>query len=345
MIRFLLFINLLIFITACQPSNSPPAKSSERGGSPSLVEVAAVKLQILNRIDSYTGDVKARRMVRIFTQEAGKLLELPYYEGDTVKKSDLLVQLDDALLKAQFNKAQATYQQTQINNKRFHLLAAKKMVAEEEVLRAETEEKIAKADQELLATRLSYSQITAPFNGVITARLAEVGDIVTANTQVYTLLDPNSLFIETSLPEYSFAQLKLHDKATIHIDALGAATWQGRVSRLHPTLDPNTRQGKVEITLNSLPNTAKVGQFARVTFDTLLQPQLTVPYSALRRDREGEFVFLVASDKRVTRQTVHSGLRLAELVEITEGLSEGQLIVIRGFLGLQAGKTVQIAQP
>lgn len=344
MIRLPLFLSLLILMTACQPPVTPPLKPVERGAN-ALVEVSTVTSQILNKIDSYTGDVTARRMVRIFTQEAGKLLALPYYEGDSVKTGNLLVQLDNALLKAQLDKAQATYRQTQVNTKRLHSLVAKKMVAAEEVLRAETEEAIAKAEVEILTIRLGYTQITAPFNGIITARLAEVGDIVTANTQVYTLIDPNSLIIEVALPEYSFTQLKLQDKATIHIDALGGTTWQGRVSRLHPSIDPNTRLGKAEITLDSLPKGFKVGQFARVTFDVLLQPKLAIPYSGLRRDREGEFVFLVTPEQRVTRQAVRSGLRLADLVEITDGLVAGQRIVIRGFLGLQAGKTVQIANP
>jgi len=340
----LFIFNLLLFITACQPATSPPPKSAEREAN-YAVEVTPVKSQILTKTDSYTGDLKARRSVRIFTQEAGKILELPYYEGDSVKAGTVLLQLDDALLKAQLNKAQATYRQTQVNSKRVHLLAAKKMIAEEEALRAETEEEIAKADVELLTTRLSYTQITAPFNGIVTARLVEVGDIVTANAHIYTLIDPNSLFIEVSLPEYAIAQLKLQDKTTVHIDALGSSIRQGWISRLHPTIDPNTRLGKAEITLNPLPNSLKTGQFARITFNTLLQPKLAIPYSGLRRDREGEFVFLITSDNRAKRQAVRSGLRLADLVEITDGVTEGQVIVTRGFLGLQPDKIVQIVNP
>jgi RND family efflux transporter MFP subunit len=334
----------LFFITACQPATSPPPKSAEREAN-YTVEVTAVKSQILTKTESYTGDVKARRSVRIFTQEAGKIITLPYYEGDSVKTGSVLLQLDDALLKAQLNKMQATYHQVQVNSKRVHLLTAKKMIAEEEALRAETEEEIAKADVELLTTRLSYTQITVPFHGIVTARLVELGDIVTANAHIYTVIDPNSLFIEVSLPEYAATQLKLQDKATIRIDALGTSTWQGKISRLHPTIDLNTRLSKVEITLNSPPNGLKIGQFARITLDTLLQPKLAIPYAGLRRDREGEFVFLITPDKRTKRQAVRSGLRLADLVEITDGLTEGQLIVTRGFLGLQPDKIVQIAHP
>ncbi len=121
-----------------------------------------VKSQILTKTDSYTGDLKARRSVRIFTQEAGKILELPYYEGDSVKAGTVLLQLDDALLKAQLNKAQATYRQTQVNSKRVHLLAAKKMIAEEEALRAETEEEIAKADVELIRKLLRLLMVSSP---------------------------------------------------------------------------------------------------------------------------------------------------------------------------------------
>lgn len=333
-----------LLLTACQATPPPPAKSSEREET-FLVEVTTVAKQSLNKVENYTGDVLARRSVRIFTQEAGKIMALPYYEGDSVKTGALLVQLDDALLKAQFNQAQALYQQTQINTKRLRLLGAKKLVAEEEILKAETEEAVAKANVEILTTRLSYTTIVAPFNGILSARLVEIGDIVTANTHIATLIDPNSLVIKVNLPELAFNQLKLQDNATILIDALGSKTWQGKVIRLHPTLDPNTRLGTVEISLNPPPSGAKSGQFAKVSFDTLLKPQIAIPYTGLRRDREGEFVFLVTEKNQVKRQGVHSGQRLADVVEITEGLAEGQKIVTRGFLGLQAGKTVQIAKP
>lgn len=341
---FFIQIITLLLLTACQATTPPPPKSSEREET-YLVEINTVTKQSLNKIDSYTGNVTARRSVRIFTQEAGKIMAFPYYEGDAVKSGAMLVQLDDALLKAQFNKAQATYQQTQVNTKRLRLLGAKKLVADEEVLKAETEEAVAKADVEILTTRLSYTAITAPFNGILTARLVEIGDIVTANTHVATLIDPNSLIINVSLPEFPFNQLKLQDNATIYLDALGSQAWRGKVSRLHPTLDTNTRLGMVEISLNPLPSGAKSGQFAKVSFDTLLKPQIAIPYTGLRRDREGEFVFLITENNQAKRQAVHSGQRLANVVEIIEGLAEGQKIVTRGFLGLQAGKTVQIVKP
>lgn len=338
------YIQILILLTACQATPPPPSKPGEREEI-YLVEVTTVTKQSPNKVENYSGDVMARRSVRIFTQEAGKIMALPYYEGDSIKIGSTLIQLDDALLKAQFNKAQAAYQQTQINTKRLRLLGAKKLVSEEEILKAETEEIIAKADAEILTTRLSYTTITAPFNGILTARLAEIGDIVTANTHVATLVDPNSLIIKVTIPELAFNQLKLQDNATVSIDALGSQKWQGKVTRLHPTLDANTRLGTVEISLNPLPSGAKSGQFAKVSFDTLLKPQIAIPYTGLRRDREGEFVFLVTENNQVKRQGIHSGQRLANVVEITEGLSEGQKIVTRGFLGLQAGKTVQIAKP
>jgi RND family efflux transporter MFP subunit len=333
----------LLLLSACQATPPPPSKSREREET-YLVEVTTVTKQSLNKIESYTGDVVARRSVRIFTQEAGKIMALPYYEGDTIKIGSTLVQLDDALLKAQFNKMQATYQQTQVNTKRLRLLGAKKLVSDEDVLKAETEEAVARADVEIL-TRLSYTTIAAPFTGILTERLVEIGDIVTANTHVATLIDPNSLIIRVSLPEVPFNQLKLQDNATIAIDALGSQTWQGKVSRLHPTLDATTRLGIVEISLNPLPSAAKSGQFAKISFDTLLKPHIAIPYNGLRRDREGEFVFLITETNQAQRQTVRSGQRLANVVEITQGLTEGQKIVTRGFLGLQAGKTVQIAKP
>ena len=82
------------------------------------------------------------------------------------------------------------------------------------------------------------------------------------------------------------------------------------------------------------PKGTQEGQFCRVTLTRHISPQLTLSYSALRRDREGEYVFLVDANSKIQRQEVRSGRRLADRVEILDGLKKGQIVVIKGFLGL-----------
>jgi membrane fusion protein (multidrug efflux system) len=335
------FIGLnLLFTTACNQS-TPPAPRSKKTPSPHWVETITVRSESLNTNVIYTGSLRAKKIVHLVTQAEGRITKLPYYEGDVVTTNALLVQLDDSLLQAELKQAIAIHKQARVNVQRLQQLAQQQLIAAEELLRAQTEQEVAQAEENILRTRLSYMTITAPFTGIITARLAEPGEVVPPNTAVLILIDPLSLVIDVAIPERLLSQLHLQELVSVRIDALGTQIFPGLISRLYPTIDPLTRLGKVEVVLKPLPSEARMGQFCRVTIDSKTKPRLTIPYSALRRDREGEYVFLLNDQQLAQRQSVRSGLHLADKVEILDGLAAGQTVINKGFLGLQNGKAVQ----
>jgi len=337
-----IFSLIFLLLTAC--SQPPPPTRTARKSSTHLVKTAIVKPQPLTTSAVYTGSLRARRIARIFTQETGRITHLPFYEGDSVKANALLIQLDDALLKAELDKAIATYKYARLNVRRLEKLAKKHLVSADELLRAQTEQEIAKAEVIILRTRLSYTKMTAPYAGIVKSRLAEPGDVINANTHLLTLIDPASLIIEVHLSEKRLSQVKPGEITSVQIDALGTRRHKGVISRIHPTIDSHTRFGRIEIALRPLPKGVQEGQFCRVTLISQISPRLSLPYSALRRDREGEYVFLVDANNKAQRQKIRGGRRLADRVEILEGIKIGQVIVIKGFLGLEAGKKVQIVE-
>jgi len=339
----IIFIIILLILIAFyqQAQSSPTTARTPKTPTVHLIKTLTVSPQPLTTTARYTGSLRAWHVMRIFTQEEGRITYLPYYEGDSVKANALLVQLDDVLLKAELNKAIANHKYARVNVQRHQKLARQKIVSADELARAETELEIVQAEEHILRTRLSYTKITMPFTGIITTRLAEVGDVIAKNTHILTVIDPNSLIIDVDVSERLLSELQLKDTVSVQIDALGTNTFKGSISRIHPTIDARTRLGRLEVTLNSLPQRVQEGQFCRVTIETQLSPRLTLPYTALRRDRDGEYVFIVDADNKAQRQTVKSGQRLADKVEILTGLKKGQSVVIKGFLGLQPGKMVQ----
>jgi membrane fusion protein (multidrug efflux system) len=132
------------------------------------------------------------------------------------------------------------------------------------------------------------------------------------------------------------------DGVDVRIDALGDGVWPGRIGRIHPTIDPRTRQGTVEVELAPVPPGARAGQLCRATLRTAESRRKVLPFAALRHDREGEYVFVVADGKAQLRR-VRSGLRLANQVEALAGLQDGERVIVRGFLDLSAGKSVSLA--
>lgn len=329
-------------LSGCGQQAPAPEKEKKRSPSAHLVQVRPVVFEPVSSAYERSGSLRVRRIARIYNQEEGRILELPWYEGDRVKQGDLLMRLDDALLRAERDKARANRRQADLDLKRMKNLVQRNAASKDERERARTALDVADAELRMLKTRLGYMRLQAPFDGVVSERLVEPGDVIGEHTHVLTLVDPASLVVEVQVSELLLPQLGKGDPAQVRIDALGGQVHQGRVQRIHPVLDRNTRQGVVEVLLEPIPEGARAGQFARVTLQTAQRPRLMIPFVALQRDRDGEFVFRVGDDGKVLRTAVRSGLRVVDRVEILDGLEKGWPVVTRGFLGLTPGKPVKI---
>ncbi|HBE92507.1 MAG TPA: efflux transporter periplasmic adaptor subunit [Gammaproteobacteria bacterium] len=326
--------------------DQPTAQKKHRKDKHHLVETIQVEHSDIGISQLRTGTLKARHEIEIYNQEEGRITELPFYEGDRVSKGDLIVQLDGNLLRAQLDRAVAKRRQAEQDLKRLRELFTKKLTTEEALSRGETELAVARADEFLLKTRFGYTRILSPIDGLISVRNSEPGNIAERYTHLLTISDHGSLITRVDVSELLLQNLSVGQAAGVRIDALGDKVYSGRISRIHPNLDPVSRRGTVEIELDPVPAGARPGQLCRVSFDRHISDRLMIPFRALRRDQEGEYVFVVTDQSTVQRQAVTSGQRSAEQVEIRSGLEPGQTIVTRGFLDIRDSKKVrQIGDP
>ncbi len=321
---------------------SSPVQAAKPKNTPHQVYTAQVREQALQESRVYSGTLQAQRILRLFSQESGRITELPFYAGDSVAQDALLLRLDDRRLRISLSKAKATLRQARQDWQRLKNLSHNKLVSDEERARAETLKTLADTDVRLLQLRLQDMELHAPFAGVLSARLAEPGDVISSNTHVLSLLDPDSLRVEVNITEQHLARLKVGDSVQIQIDALSTERHSGQIARIYPALNAQTRQGVVEIQLSQWPPGARSGQSCRVHLDIIHPHSLSIPLSALRRDREGEYVWLLDAEQRAQRQAVRSGLHLAQHIAILEGLELGQTLITQGFLGLKSGQPVQV---
>jgi len=342
LVRNSVIFSLSLVLLACSDNtgSGKPAKSKRPA---QLVELHNTEVKPIQHKTLRTGTLKARKMIRIFNQEEGSLTALPFHEGDQVKKGDILLKIDSHLLQAQFDKARATLEQAQQDLKRLQKLRKKRLVAEDEVNRARTALNVAEAEQRLLSTRLGYTTLVAPIDGIISERLAEIGDVAPRHSHLLTLIDTRTLITEVAVSDLLIASLEVGNGVNVSIDALPNETFTGRILRIHPTLNPSTRNGIVEIILDPAPNGAKPGQFCRVSLLSKETNRLLIPFTALRQDNKGSYVYLANEKNKLSRQAVTTGLRFTDKIEILDGLVAGQQIVSKGFLGLKAGKTIRTA--
>lgn len=345
-IRTVAFVLLALSLAACGNDSGGDQGGGQAGGPPParehLVEVAVVERDAVSHAVVRTGTLRARREVRIHTQEEGSIVEFPYFEGDRVEAGAVVARLDDDLMRAQLDRARATLQQAEADVERLRRLTQNRLVSEDELTRAETAVRVARADVAMLEPRLGYTVIRAPFTGLVAERLAEPGDALPRHSHLMTLIDPASLLTQVTVSELLIPLLSVGDAVEVRVDALGDSRHPGRIQRIHPTVDPRTRLGIIEVELDPAPPGMRPGQFARVSLTAPADERPLIPFSALRRDERGEYAYVVNSESMTERRAVRSGLRIGDRVEILDGLGAGEQVVRRGFLGLSADQKVRV---
>ena len=340
-----------IVLAGCDYFQGQEGKASNRGGEPRAerpahaVEVVTVSRRNVSLTRSLTGTLEAPRTVHIHSEQAGRIIELPFYEGDSVRSGVVLARLDDALHRAELAKAVALRKQAEVDHQRLENLVPRNLASADELARANTAVELARAEESLRRTLLSRTVIKAPFDGVVSARIKEPSDIVAANDHILTLFDPSVMTIAVQVPEQLHSRVKLGGTVDVRIDSLGDRRFAARIIRIHPAVDPETRQGTVEIQFDSVPENARTGQLGRVTLQTEETPRLLIPMDALQFDSAGSFVYRLGNDSKVVRNPVTIGLQIGASMEIIDGIDEGERIVSRGFLGLKQGKAVRVVDP
>ena len=336
-----------LLLSACDSANNTDSSSHRAQQTSHRVEVIDVQNRPVSLTQTVSGTLEAVTKIRLYNEESGRIIKMPYHEGDNVKKGTLLVQLDNELLKTDVAKAKASREQANVDLSRLKKLLPKKIATEEEVARAKTELDLAIAEEKRQLTRLKRTSIIAPIDGLITKRLYEPGDLLAQQSQIHTIIDPTSLRLKASLAERWLPLVKKNQLVTMQIDALGDKKFNASIVRIHPTINASTHKGIIEILLSPVPKGATVGQFARTSIELTATDRLIIPVHTIHYEPEGAYVYRVIEnddgESIVEKIFFEQGQQFASVAEILSGLTAGDRIVSRGFLGLRTGKKVAIA--
>ena len=337
-LKVLTIVAAIFILNAC---SEDATQAKKRPQTDHLVEIAPASIKHISVEKTLAGTLEALRSVQIYNQEEGLLATLPFYEGDVIEKDAILATLDDALIKADLNKAKAAFKQTKLDLKRLKNLSSRKLASDDEIAKAQTALDIAQAELNRQTTKMAHMTIKAPFGGIISKRMVEPGDVIPVYTHMLTLIDTNSLKAKIYISELLLPLIQQNDEVDIKIDALGDHKFTGKVIRTHPTIDPNTRRGIIEIELSPIPDGALPGQLCRVTLNTKAAPRLMIPFDAVRHDNDGAYIYVIDENK-AKRVNVRTGLQNNEEIEILEGIHENTNVVTRGFFGLNNNKQVKV---
>ena len=326
-------------LVACGGGDSPSAHTRQRPPQP--VVVTEVQQGPLSGVRTVSGHLDALRRVKIFNEEGGRIVALPWHEGDRVRQGELLVRIDDSLIQAELRRARANLQQARSDRQRLESLFRKKLVSEEDISRADTAIELAASEVSQLETRLTRTRIRAPFDAIVTERRIEPGDVAPTHSHLLTLIDPARLEAVIFVSERLLSGLEKNTPVTLRIDALGVRQLAGKVLRVTPRIDARTLKARVEIALPGQPG-ALPGQLVRAELPVRTTSRLHVPFVAVRHDSHGAYVWRLTGEDTVAKTRVITDLQLGERIAIREGLTAGERIVVKGFVGLREGRKVAI---
>jgi membrane fusion protein (multidrug efflux system) len=338
--RALAALAVVWLLAGCErPTAQPGARQLSR---PIPVTVVAAERSPLRAQHTVIGTLTANKQIHIYNEIEGRIVAMPFHEGDPVEAGAVLVRLEDVLTRAELTKAIAQRRQTELDLSRQQKLFQRNATSEDEVARARTALALAQAEEDLQRVMLSRTVIDAPFAGLISERLQEPGDAVPTHTHLMSLMDPTRLNVELHVSELLLQGLRPGEPVTLHIDALGERAFEGRITRIHPVIEEQTRQGVVEVALAPTPPGARPGQLVRATLTTDRGRGLVVPFAALRYDVQGAYVYRIGADDAASHAPVAPGLQIGDQVQIREGLSEGDRVIVRGLVNIRDGKKVRI---
>jgi len=329
------------------------------GGGPAVpVSVTPVQRQNLNSYLVLNGIVEPEKKVEIYSHLSAYVKKIVKEEGDYVKENDVLAQLDDTEIIISYNQAKIQLDQAKLNLEeaennyiRSQELVKRSLVSEQDFQATEAQFKQSQLEYQNrmenfnnLKLQLDWTKIRALSEGYITERLIEAGDRVNSNTQVYTIEDFNPLLIRVFVPTSDAINLALGMSAEVTTDVLKGLGFEGKVKLINPRIDVET--GTVKVTVEVFDNSLRLqpGMFVKVQIAIgMKENALVIPRKAILYKQNKSYVF-VLNRRQVSQREVLLGLLEEDHVEVTEGLNEGEVIVIVGVEGLKDGQKVDVVQ-
>lgn len=346
-------LSLFISILGC-------GKKEEKGHEIAKVPVVQVSVTKVEKSDTpqfseSVGTVKAAREATVASKIMGSVAKLNFKEGDRVKEGAVLVEIDDREINAQFEQAQAavseasaSYRNAEINLKRMKTLLEQKSVTQQQVDNAVMQFDTSKARTQqahanvgALKVMLGYASVSAPFDGVITEKGIEKGEMAAPGRALFKLTDDRRLRLESEIRESEIKGIKSGAAIDVGVDAVGKVL-RGKVSQIVPSGDPATHSFLVKIELSGTEGVLP-GMFGRAYIPKGTTASLLVPKSALIEKGQLTAVFVV-KEKRAGYRMIKTGMVSNERVEVLSGLTEGEEVAVSNLEKLSDGSPVDLVK-
>jgi len=307
-------------------------------------------------------EVQAFVEAPIFARASGYLMKWDVDIGQHVEAGQLLAEIDTPEVDQQLAQAKAEVAQAEANlalakstSERWVDLLKTASVSEQETAEKQADYALKQANLEAASANLhrledlkSFARVTAPFEGIITARDTDVGQLITAGNgrPLFRLAQTNPLRVYVHVPQALSRQVEVGQEADLIVSELPGKKFEAKVVRTAGAMDPASRTLLAELEVKNPKNEILAGSYAQVRFSDILgDPTLTLPANTLLFRSEGMQVGVVGPNGRVEMRTVKLGRDFGQTVEVVDGVSSSDRVVVNPSDSLATGMDVKIAEP
>jgi membrane fusion protein (multidrug efflux system) len=338
----LLILLPILLIGGCNSGKSgPPGRQSGMAATKVPVDVVVIQPQLLDNKIFTTGTLLANEEVELRPEVSGRVSSISFAEGSRVRKGDVLLRINDLDLRAQLKRKEFEEKEASDNEARMRRLLELKGISQEDYDKAANALGMIKAEKEVIQSDLAKTEIVAPFDGIVGLRYISEGGYVTSDMTVATMQDVDPIKVEFSVPEKYAKDIKQGSEITVRVGD-SDEEYKGSVYAVEAKIDPATRTMKARAKIPNPKGDLIPGSFAKVDITLQQLPDaIVVPAESVIPEMSGEKVFICV-DGKARSVPVKTGIRTETGVQIVEGLSPQDTLVVTGLLQLSDDRAVQI---
>lgn len=312
---------------------------------PSLTgETVVAMVGDVPRVVEATGAVVSAREAVLAGKVVAAVKTLRAREGSSVTAGQVLIELDDRELAADLERAEAERRNASSRLDRLRSVATEGLVAPQTLEDAERSLRVAEASRTAAAALLASAVIRAPFQGVVTERYIEVGDMATPGKPLLKVEDSRDLRLEVTVAGDESGLIQPRQAVEAVIDALGPEPLNGTVAVIVPRAEAATQSVTVKVDLPPVPG-LKAGLYGRARFTVGREQALTVPATAVSSVGALDRIYVVGADHVLRTRLVRLGRRFGDRVEVRAGLEPGERVLTEGSLGVDGAGFQDAAGP
>ncbi len=297
------------------------------------------------------GTLVAVQGVSLGAEVSGRVREIAFESGASVRRGDVLVRLDTSAEEAQLAAAVADAELARATLARASKLRRGEANAEADLDAAEARAKQADAAVANLRALIAKKTIRAPFDGRIAMRQVSLGQILAPGAPIASLQEVTPIYVDFWVPQQALRDLRPGERVRLRTDTFPDAAWEGQVTTVNPEVDPGTRNVLVRATVANDDGRLRPGMFGNVeVLSSEKRSVLDVPATAVLYAPYGDSVFTIEEQKGAAGKTVtvarqkfvRLGERRGDLVEVVSGLQGGETVVSTGAFRLRNGAAVAV---